>query len=179
MLGAAGAGMLGGQYLGPTLDKVLPGGGKTGRVVGGAAGGALAGAAMGSIVPGVGTLAGAVIGGIVGGVSEMSVICSELLRQKRITERDRTKCVLFRFRHIPNDMYYAYLEWAAPIVALMRRGGVANALLLPFAHAFVDYMIAIYDRKLPTFTQRMVWKYSWWRCSIIAQRHEQFVKEVA
>lgn len=71
VLAPAGAGLLGGSLLGPTLNKILPGGGKTGRVVGGVAGGAAAGAAMGSIVPGIGTLVGAAIGGLVGGISEL------------------------------------------------------------------------------------------------------------
>jgi len=67
----AGAGLLGGQVLGSTLDKVLPGGGKFGKFVGGAAGGAVAGAAAGSIVPGPGTLVGGAIGGIIGGISSL------------------------------------------------------------------------------------------------------------
>jgi hypothetical protein len=69
--GVAGAGLLGGSMLGPTLDKILPGGGKTGKVVGGAAGGALAGAAIGSVLPGPGTLVGGAIGGIIGGISSL------------------------------------------------------------------------------------------------------------
>lgn len=68
---AGGAGLLGGALLGPTLDKILPGGGKTGKAVGGAAGGALAGAAAGSIVPGVGTVVGGLIGGAIGAISSL------------------------------------------------------------------------------------------------------------
>ena len=65
-LGTAGAGLLGGNVLGPTLNKILPGGGQFGEAVGSGAGGALAGAAAGSILPGVGTLVGSAIGGLVG-----------------------------------------------------------------------------------------------------------------
>ncbi len=68
---AGGAGLLGGALLGPTLDKILPGGGKTGKAVGGAAGGAIAGAAAGSIVPGVGTVVGGLIGGAIGAISSL------------------------------------------------------------------------------------------------------------
>jgi hypothetical protein len=169
LLGPAAAGFVGGSLLGKTFDKILPGGGKTGAAVGGAAGGALAGAAMGSVVPGVGTAIGAVVGGVVGAVGEMSVICSELVRQGWITEKDRTKCVIYRFNNIPDDLFMAYLEWAEPIVKIMRREGIGNYLLLPFAKAFVGYMIF----RDPTFFQRMVWKFAWWRCTKIAKRYEQ------
>jgi len=180
--GPAAAGFAGGKLLGPTLDKVLPGGGKPGKAVGGAAGGALAGAAVGSVVPGVGTAIGAVVGGIIGGVSSLiedSVICSELVRQKRISERERTACVVFRFRYIPDDMFMAYLEWAEPIVCLMRNNRAANFFLVPFAMHFVGYMLAVQAKVEPTITERLVWKYAWWRCEKIARLAGQSVKEVA
>lgn len=180
--GPAAAGFAGGKLLGPTLDKVLPGGGKPGKAVGGAAGGALAGAAVGSVVPGVGTAIGAVVGGIIGGVSSLiedSVICSELVRQKRISERERTACVVFRFRYIPDDMFMAYLEWAEPIVRLMRNNRAANFFLVPFAMHFVGYMLAVQAKVEPTITERLVWKYAWWRCEKIARLAGQSVKEVA
>lgn len=69
--GPVGAGLLGGSLLGPTLDKILPGGGRAGKAVGGAAGGAMAGAAMGSVVPGVGTLVGGLIGGALGALGSL------------------------------------------------------------------------------------------------------------
>jgi len=180
--GPAAAGLVGGKLLGNTLDKVLPGGGKTGAAVGGAAGGALAGAAVGSVVPVVGTAIGAIVGGVIGGIGSLiedSVICSELLRQGEITERDRTACVVFRFRYIPDDMFMAYLEWAEPIVRLMRNNRAANFFLVPFAMHFVGYMLAVQAKVEPTITERLVWKYAWWRCEKIARLAGQSVKEVA
>ncbi len=147
--------------------------------VGGAAAGALAGAAATSW-SGPGAIVGAVVGGIVGLVSSGdSVVCGELLRQGRITERQRTACIVYRFRYIPDDMFMAYLEWAAPIVALMRKGGVANFLLLPFAIRFVNYMIAKQMGIAPTFAERMVWKWAWYRCERIARKQGAMVMEVA
>jgi hypothetical protein len=182
-LAPVGAGILGGKLLGPTLDKILPGGGKAGKAIGGAAGGAATGAAIGSIIPGVGTAVGGVVGGIIGGgielIEDASVVCSELLRQGRITERQRTTCVVFRFRHIPDDMFSAYLEWAKPHVEAMRKGGWRNMVRLPFARAFVGYMIAVQEKRKPSFSERMVWKYAWNRCEIIARREALGVKAVA
>ena len=66
-----GVGLLGGTLGQKYLDPILPGGGKTGKAVGGVAGGAIAGAAIGSIVPGVGTIVGGIIGGVVGGLSSL------------------------------------------------------------------------------------------------------------
>ena len=129
----------------------------------------------------IGGPVGAVVGGIIGGIKGIadSVICSELVRQGEITERDRTACVIFRFRYIPDDMFMAYLEWAEPIVRLMRNNRAANFFLVPFAMHFVGYMLAVQAKVEPTITERLVWKYAWWRCSEIARRTEQFVKEVA
>jgi len=150
-----------------------------GGAVGGAAGGALIGSQVGSVGGPVGAAVGAIVGGVVGWASEASVICSELVRQKRISERERTACVIFRFRYIPDDMFMAYLEWAEPIVRLMRNNRAANFFLVPFAMHFVGYMLAVQAKVEPTITERLVWKYAWWRCSEIARRTEQFVKEVA
>ena len=125
---------------------------------------------------------GAVVGGVMGAVKGIAdtVICTELSRQGKLSERDRTKCVLFRFHHINNDMFCAYLEWATPIVAVMKRGGVLNAMLLPFAKAFVGYMIAIQDKRYPSFVERTVWNWAWWRCSRIAHKHGAMIaQEVA
>jgi hypothetical protein len=62
----------------------------------------------------------------------------------------------------------------------MKKGGITNMLLLPFAHAFVRYMIAIQLEIKPTFTERMVWKWAWWRCGLIARRNESImIAEVA
>lgn len=180
---AAGWGI--GSLADTAIDKLSPiGGAKEKSIAGNIAKGAGLGAGIGSVVPGVGTLiggaVGAVVGGVVGLAEDVSVICSELLRQGRITRQDRTKCVVFRFRHIPNDMFLAYLEWAEPHVEAMKRGGWRNAIRLPFAYAFVRYMISIHDRKLPTLSQRIVWKYAWWRCSMIARKHSTLgVSEVA
>lgn len=67
----AGVGFLGAKLLGGPLDKILPGGGKTGRVVGETAGGALAGWAAGAAIgSGAGPI-GAVIGGVVGFISSL------------------------------------------------------------------------------------------------------------
>ena len=124
---------------------------------------------------------GAVVGGIIGGIKGIadSVICSELVRQGKITERDRTACVVFRFRYIPDDMFMAYLEWAEPIVRLMRNNRAANFFLVPVAMHFVGYMLAVQAKVEPTITERLVWKYAWWRCERIARLAGQSVKEVA
>jgi hypothetical protein len=68
-------------------------------------------------------------------------------------------------------MFVAYLEWAAPLVAMMKKGGVTNMLLLPFCKEFVAYMVNTQLGKKSTFTQRMVWKYAWSRCENIARRN--------
>jgi len=129
----------------------------------------------------IGGPVGAVVGGIIGGIKGIadSVICSELVRQGEITERDRTACVIFRFRYIPDDMFMAYLEWAEPIVRLMRNNRAANFFLVPFAMHFVGYMLAVQAKVEPTITERLVWKYAWWRCEKIARLAGQSVKEVA
>jgi hypothetical protein len=117
--------------------------------------------------------------GFIGDKIADSVVCSELLRQGRITERERVKCVVFRARHINHDMFSAYLEWAKPHVTAMRKGGWRNIIRLPFAHAFVGFMLAMQTGKKPTRFQKAVWKYAWYRCSKIAQRNEYLYAEVA
>ena len=166
------------------IDKYSPiGGAKEKSIAGNIAKGAGIGAGIGSVVPGIGTVIGGAIGGAIGGVvglvEDASVICSELLRQGGITEKDRTSCVVFRFRRIPDPMFMAYLEWAAPIVAIMRREGIGNKIIRPFATAFVGYMISVQRHRKITRFQRIVWKYAWRRCEKIVQRNEQFVGEVA
>ena len=99
-----------------------------------------------------------------------TVICSELLRQKKITDNERKACVIFRANHIPDDMFSAYLTWAGPIVRLMRTSKVANFFLLPFAMNFVGYMLSVQANAEPTLTERLVWKYAWSRCKKIAHR---------
>jgi hypothetical protein len=70
-LGAAGAGFAGSSFLGPTLDKFLPGGGKFGQTVAGTAGGALAGLAAGAAAGAGLGVPGAIIGGLVGFVGSL------------------------------------------------------------------------------------------------------------
>jgi hypothetical protein len=108
-----------------------------------------------------------------------TVVCTELLRQGKISPRDKQSCVVFRFRHIPDDMFMAYLEWAEPIVRLMRTNKAANFFLLPFAMLFVEYMLSIQAKIVPSFMERMVWKYAWSRCRKIAQRTEHSALGVA
>jgi hypothetical protein len=117
--------------------------------------------------------------GFIGDKIADSVICSELVRQNRISERDRTKCVVFRFRNIPDDLFVSYLEWAKPHVTAMRKGGWRNTIRLPFAHAFVGFMLAMQTGKKTTLFQKVVWKWAWYRCSKIAQRNEYLYAEVA
>jgi hypothetical protein len=140
---AAGAyvgGMLG-HALGGKISDILGTHEKTTRDVAGVAGAALAGAAIGSVIPVIGTVAGALIGGAVGLISNASVICSELLRQGHITERDRKWAVLFKDKYISSEMFQAYLIWAAPYVEIMQRGGTGNDMLHARMMAFVSYMI--------------------------------------
>ena len=173
-----------GSLVDMAINKWSPvGGAKEKSIAGNIAKGAGVGAGVGSVVPGIGTGVGAVVGGVIGGavglIEDVSVICSELQRQGEITEKQRTACVYFRFRHIPNDMFMAYLEWAEPIVKVMRKGGIGNRILLPFAHAFIGYMLAVQEKRAPSFMERMVWKYAWWRCEKIAQLTERFAKGVS
>ncbi len=179
--GGASAGMVAypalaasvGHALGRPVSKALGTHEKTTSDVMATGGGAIAGFYVGAESGSVGGPVGAVIGGVIGlavGLASDSVICSELLRQARISQRDRTKCVLFRFRCIPDDLFHAYEEWAAPHVAEMRKGGWRNRIRLPFAHAFTNYMLALYNGTEPTLFQRAVWRYAWWRCSMIARR---------
>jgi len=44
---------------------------------------------------------------------------------------------------------------------------------------FVGYMLAVQAKVEPTITERLVWKYAWWRCEKIARLAGQSVKEVA
>ncbi len=167
------------------IEKWSPiGGAKEKSIAGHIVKGAATGAAIGSVVPVIGTAVGAVVGGIIGAavgfVEDVSVICSELLRQGRITEHDRKTCVIFRFRHIPDDMFDAYLEWAGPHVKAMQRGGWRNWIRLPFAHAFVRYMIATQLKIEPTRFERLVWAHAWRRCEEIARKRAlDELKEVA
>jgi len=145
-----------------------------------------AGAGIGAAI-GAGTAAGGPVGAVIGGVigvgaslvDDVSVICSELLRQKRITKWERKLCIAFRNFHISPTMFNAYLKWAAPIVRLMRKEGIANMLLLPFTMRFVKYMVKIEKGIKPTFLERMVWKYAWYKCERIAQRSRKFGGKVA
>ena len=187
MLGAAGtaAAYAGAGFLGSDLiDRYSPiGGAKEKSIAGQVSKGAGIGAAAGSVIPGLGTVVGGLVGAgvglVIGFAEDVTVICSELLRQKKITERERTACVVFRFRHIPDDMFHAYLEWAEPIVRLMRTSRIANFFLLPFAMHFVGYMLSVQAKVKPTITERLVWKYAWSRCEYIAHRQASGVKAVA
>jgi len=145
-----------------------------------------AGAGIGFAI-GAGSAAGGPVGAVIGGVigvgasliDDVSVICSELLRQKRITKWERKLCIAFRHMHISPTMFNAYLKWAAPIVRLMRKEGIANRLLLPFTMRFVRYMVKTEKGIEPTFLEKLAWKYAWHRCSAIAQRSRKFGGKVA
>ena len=140
---------------------------------------ALGGKAIAKADKDLGQVLNNILGDELSSFLDVSVICSELLRQGEITKRDRTACVVFRFRYIPDDMFMAYLEWAEPIVRLMRNNRAANFFLVPFAMHFVGYMLAVQAKVEPTITERLVWKYAWWRCEKIARLAGQSVKEVA
>lgn len=169
-----------GDLVAKGIEKWSPiGGAKEKSIAGHVVKGAATGAAVGSIVPVIGTAVGAVVGGIIGAAvgfaEDVSVVCSELLRQGRITENDRKKCVVYRFRHISDDMFDAYLEWAGPHVKAMQRGGWRNWVRLPFAHAFVRYMIKMHhvtrlNWTKPTRFERLVWAHAWRRCEEIARK---------
>jgi len=165
----AGAGYLGSKLLGANKDITQ------GLTLGGA------GAGIGAAI-GAGTAAGGPVGAVIGGVigigaslvDDVSVICSELLRQKRITKWERKLCIAFRNFYISPTMFNAYLKWAAPIVKLMRKEGIANRLLLPFTMRFVKYMVKTEKGVEPTFLEKLAWKYAWHKCSAIAQRSKKF-----
>ena len=183
-LGYGALGYTAGDFVAKAIEKWSPiGGEKEKSIAGNVVKGAGAGAGVGMAVGGpIGAVIGGAIGGIVGLgvglVEDASVICSELLRQGRISAHDRERCVIFRFRFIPDDIFAAYLEWAEPIVKVMRRGGIGNRLLLPFAHAFIGYMLAIQAKRIPSFAERMVWKYAWGRCTKIVRRDASFLSKV-
>jgi hypothetical protein len=141
----------------------------------GSAAGHIGGRVLSTIIDPVGRLGDAIAD---------SVVCSELLRQGRISKLDRTKCIVFRDKYISDIMFAAYREWAEPHVMAMRRGGWRNWIRLPFAHAFVSYMVKMHHTTRigwtkPTRLEKAVWNYAWKRCEKIAQRNEQFVEEVA
>ena len=139
------------------------------NVAGGAVSGAYIGSQIGSIGGPVGMVIGAVVGLVAGEIFD-SVICSELLRQNEISKWDREWCVVFKHRYIDGRMFAAYLEWASPHVSAMRRGGWRNSVRLPFAHAFVNYMIKTAKQQKPTWFEKAVYAYCWKQCEKIADR---------
>ena len=114
---------------------------------------------------------GIVLGGLIGlGAGEIfdSVVCSELLRQGRISKRDREWCVVFKHRYIDDRMFAAYLDWASPHVSAMRGGGWRNSVRLPFALAFVNYMMKVAKHKEPSWFEKAVYAHCWRQCEKIA-----------
>jgi hypothetical protein len=136
----------------------------------GSAAGHIGGKVLNTIIDPVGRLGDAIAD---------SVVCSELLRQGRIPKSDRIKCIVFRDKYISNEMFAAYREWAEPHVMAMRRGGWRNWIRLPFAHAFVGYMLAIHGKRCPSFMENTVWDYAWRRCENIARLQGVGEKAVA
>jgi len=129
-----------------------------------------AGAALGGYLA-AGTSIGGPVGALIGagvGVAvslfDDSVVCGELLRQKLLSRSDYRACMVFRQKHIDDVMFVSYLEWADPHVRAMRKGGFGNLVRLPFAKAFVGYMVKIARGKTPSWFEKAVYGYAWGAC---------------
>lgn len=85
--------------------------------VGGAAGSAVGGAIGTALLPGIGTGIGSVIGGLVG---DDSVICTELLRQGKMSKELYDIDIEFS-RNLSITILKGYRFWAIPYVKAMRR----------------------------------------------------------
>ncbi|WP_135081227.1 hypothetical protein [Terasakiella sp. SH-1] len=74
------------------------------------------------------------LGGVGGGGNGdgPKVICTELVRQKLMRERDRTVCTLYALKRLPPTFMDGYHFWAIPYVRLMRRSTWATRLVVPF-----------------------------------------------
>lgn len=58
-----------------------------------------------------------------------TIICTEAHRQGLITRSQLRRMHLYRARHMSDEQYEAYLVWATPVVALMRKSRIASVLV--------------------------------------------------
>jgi hypothetical protein len=76
------------------------------------------------------------MGSSVGNESDnKKVICTELVRQGLMSERDRKACWLYAKRHLSDHFMKGYHFWAVPYVRLMRRYDWAVQMINPFVRS--------------------------------------------
>lgn len=104
------------------------------------------GAVMNIVTAPLTALAGAVdmVGELFGG----TIICMELYRQGYLTKFDVARCRMYREKHISQDKYEEYLEWATPVVKLMQNSQMATAIMAPIWKAWARAMMAKVDKKV-------------------------------
>lgn len=119
--------------------------------------GAIIGAQFGG---GYGAIAGAVIGTAVGIAEEIfgTVICSELYRQGLIDKRMLRWSQIHGKKHIPQNIYIGYMQWAPLVVRKMQTSPVFNRMFLPLAIPLVKQIVNVARKKRGTWPQRIIYK---------------------
>lgn len=74
---------------------------------------------------------GAAAGSGGGGSAGAKIVCSELVRQGKMSEHDRRACTLYAFSRLPASFMTGYHFWAVPYVRLMRQSVLATRLIEP------------------------------------------------
>lgn len=170
-----------GHMLGKPVSKALGTHEKTTSDVMGTAAGAGMGAYLAAGTA-VGGPVGALIGGVIGlGVSlgSDSVICNECHRQGVVSDSDMRWVAKFRREYVSESTFSGYLTWASPIVRRMRKEGLFNRAVRPFALALVHRWIGIAKGERGTVAERAVYSVAY-LASRVAYRltSRTMVKEV-
>ncbi len=63
------------------------------------------------------------------------VVCTELVRQGKMSEKDQRACTLYAFSRLPASFMAGYHFWAVPYVRLMRRSNWATKLIWPIVRS--------------------------------------------
>jgi len=92
-----------------------------------------------------------------GPTNESKVVCTELVRQGKMTETERRACTIYAYSRLPSSFMQGYHFWAVPYVRLMRKSMVATKLIVPIVtHRTREVCYRLGLRKTGSFFGKMI-----------------------
>jgi len=85
------------------------------------------------------------VGSLFGGLFGGSVVCTELLRQGKMSKYLYTTDIIYARDHMSAETLNGYRYWGIPLVRLMRRSELVSNIAAWFAVARAHYVVSLYD----------------------------------